>query len=135
MDTLTETQSRLMEAIAAAGGMDRQDLASTSKLGGAALETALKALKTRGLIAIDGAQITAVKARAPRATKQDELIALLGCKTGHYVDDLSRALGWQPHTTRAALTRLRQSGHRLEKLQPAEGERRARYRLAGEASS
>ncbi|MDP9195621.1 MAG: DUF3489 domain-containing protein [Pseudomonadota bacterium] len=31
------------------------------------------------------------------------------------MQDLVEALGWQPHTVRAALTRLRQSGHSIER--------------------
>lgn len=56
---------------------------------------------------------------------------LVSSPTGVTVEDLSAKLGWLPHTTRAALTRMRQAGIALEKLDPAEGSRQCRYRIAG----
>lgn len=70
--------------------------------------------------------------RAPVATtptsKKDQLIALLRSKGGADVQALSDALGWQPHTVRAALTGLRKAGVALEKMAVREGER-TRYRI------
>lgn len=63
-------------------------------------------------------------------TKTDDLIALLQCKFGVTIAELAAAMNWKPHTTRAALTRLRQSGWTIEKLDPANGERASRYRIA-----
>ena len=58
----------------------------------------------------------------PRAgTKKDRLVSLLSKKAGADVAALSAALGWQAHTTRAALTRLRQAGFPLEAAKPAGG--------------
>ena len=34
---------------------------------------------------------------------------------------LEQATGWQPHTLRAAITRLRQAGHRVERSRSADG--------------
>lgn len=72
------------------------------------------------------------RARAPAAqpptSKKDQLIALLRGKGGADVQALSDALGWQPHTVRAALTGLRKAGVALEKLAVREGER-TRYRI------
>lgn len=34
---------------------------------------------------------------------------------------LSKSLGWQPHTTRAAMTRLRQRGYDIERVPGSEG--------------
>ncbi|MCR9130625.1 MAG: DUF3489 domain-containing protein [Alphaproteobacteria bacterium] len=62
-------------------------------------------------------------------TKQSFLTELLTQEHGHTVASLSELLGWQAHTTRAALTRLRQTGTTIEKLPPAEGQRAARYRI------
>jgi DNA-binding transcriptional regulator PaaX len=42
--------------------------------------------------------------------------------------ELVSLTGWQPHTTRAALTRLRQRGYALERR---EGEGRTAYHLCG----
>jgi hypothetical protein len=58
------------------------------------------------------------------------LVRLLKASTGREIATLSRELGWQPHTTRAALTRLRKSGYLLEKL-PRQNGGGARYRIAG----
>ena len=67
----------------------------------------------------------------PKATKSDQLKTMLSKPTGVTVADLSVKLGWQPHTTRAALTRLKQSGLSVERLDPKEGSRQSRYRIAG----
>jgi predicted ArsR family transcriptional regulator len=71
---------------------------------------------------------------APRSTtKKDRLVRLLKASAGREIAALSRELGWQPHTTRAALTRLRQAGYAIEKL-PPQNNGGSRYRIAGEAS-
>jgi predicted ArsR family transcriptional regulator len=68
----------------------------------------------------------------PRAgTKKDRLVSLLSKKAGADVAALSAALGWQAHTTRAALTRLRQAGFPLEAAKPAGGGATV-YRIAVE---
>jgi len=64
-------------------------------------------------------------ARGP--TKQAVIIGLLQRQEGATLADLVAATGWLPHTTRAALTRLRQAGHVLEKTK---GETGAVYRIA-----
>lgn len=63
--------------------------------------------------------------------KSDQLRTLLAAPAGKTVADLSAKLGWQTHTTRAALTRLKQAGVTVEKLDAAEGSRQSRYRIAG----
>jgi Protein of unknown function (DUF3489) len=66
--------------------------------------------------------------QSPRAgTKQAHIIALLEREEGVSLDDLIAATGWLPHTTRAALTRLRQSGFTLAKSTGEDG--RTRYRI------
>lgn len=67
--------------------------------------------------------------RAP--TKQALIISLLQRAEGAAVAELVAATGWLPHTTRAALTRLRQAGHVLDK---SKGETGAVYRIAAPAS-
>jgi hypothetical protein len=70
--------------------------------------------------------------RAPRrATKRDRLVRLLKASAGREIAALSRELGWQSHTTRAALTRLRHAGYAIEKL-PPHNNSGSRYRIAGE---
>ncbi len=50
-----------------------------------------------------------------RPTKQADVLALLGRDDGATLADLIAATGWQPHTTRAALTGLRKKGHQIER--------------------
>ena len=77
---------------------------------------------------------TLVGRRPPRrTTKRDRLVRLLKAVAGRDIATLSSALGWQPHTTRAALTRLRQAGYAIEKL-PRQKNGGSRYRIAGEAA-
>ena len=48
-----------------------------------------------------------------RPSKIDGVIALLRCERGASLGDIFAATGWQPPSARAALTGLRQSGHRV----------------------
>lgn len=66
-----------------------------------------------------------------KASKTDQLKNLLAKPEGMTIEALSTRLGWQTHTTRAALTRLKQAGTEVEKLEPSEGSRQSRYRVAG----
>jgi Protein of unknown function (DUF3489) len=66
-----------------------------------------------------------------RTTKGDRLVRLLKAGAGREIAALSRELGWLPHTTRAALTRLRRAGYTIEKL-PRQNDGGSRYRIAGE---
>jgi hypothetical protein len=77
-------------------------------------------------------KITPAGRRAPsRPTKRNRLVRLLNASAGREIAALSRELGWQPHTTRAALTRLRQAGYAIKKL-PPQNNGGCRYRIAGE---
>jgi predicted ArsR family transcriptional regulator len=73
---------------------------------------------------------TAAKPKT-KASKTDQLKSLLAKPYGMTVETLSTKLSWQTHTTRAALTRLKQAGVEVEKLDPADGSRQSRYRIAG----
>ncbi len=53
-------------------------------------------------------------------TKRALLVELLRRDGGATLDALAEALGWQPHTVRAALTRLRQDGVTIDRV-PGEG--------------
>ena len=55
----------------------------------------------------------AVAAGRPAETKQARFVRMLQRDGGASVAELAAAMGWLTHTTRAALTRLRQSGHEL----------------------
>lgn len=64
---------------------------------------------------------------APKS-KKDQLVDLLRAKGGAAVQQISEALGWQPHTVRAALTGLRKAGITVEKMPARDGEL-SRYRI------
>ncbi len=63
-----------------------------------------------------------------RMTKKDQLIKLLGGKSGADLKSLSAKLGWQHHTTRAALSGLRKAGYDVVNEKPATGGA-SRYRI------
>lgn len=52
---------------------------------------------------------------AKKTTKTDKVIALLKRERGASLEDLTKATGWLPHTTRAAMTGLRKKGHAIER--------------------
>ena len=54
-------------------------------------------------------------------TKQAQLIQLLTRKAGADVATISEKLGWQSHTTRAALTGLRKAGFEISAEKPGDG--------------
>lgn len=56
-----------------------------------------------------------------RVTKKDQLIKLLSGKNGADIKVLSNKLGWQQHTTRAALTGLRKAGFEIVGEKPTGG--------------
>jgi hypothetical protein len=67
--------------------------------------------------------------KAPKpASKRALVLDLLRREHGASLADLTAATGWLPHTTRAALTGLRQKGHVLNKT--VGPDRRAIYTLA-----
>lgn len=64
---------------------------------------------------------TATAKKTAKATKKAQLIALLQRKSGMTIADASAKLGWQQHTTRAALTGLRKAGYEIELNKPQNG--------------
>jgi predicted ArsR family transcriptional regulator len=54
-------------------------------------------------------------------TKKAQLIQMLTRKAGADVATISDKLGWQSHTTRAALTGLRKAGFEISAEKPGEG--------------
>ena len=63
-------------------------------------------------------------------TKQARLVEMISAPDGAGIDAPSETLGWQVHTTRAALTGLRKKGLAVESAKGADG--KAVYRIAGE---
>lgn len=65
----------------------------------------------------------------PRQTKKARLIGMLKRQDGSTIAAISEAIGWQPHTTRAAITGLRKSGHHLDTGKPEKGRAGLIYRI------
>ncbi|WP_315762607.1 DUF3489 domain-containing protein [Sphingomonas sp. Y38-1Y] len=76
-------------------------------------------LTPAGRAVIGAAEAEAIPDTLPadthRLTKVAQVIALLSREGGATLDDLTKATGWLPHTTRAALTGLRKKGHVLDR--------------------
>jgi hypothetical protein len=76
----------------------------------------------------EGDSVEPPPTKGPRDGRKRELVvALLTREEGASLEDLVQATGWLPHTTRAALTGLRQKGHRLMRERDANG--RSVYRI------
>ena len=61
-------------------------------------------------------------------TKADQLVRLLSRKSGADIATLCETFCWQPHTTRAAISRLRKTGKDVM-MTPAANGKPARYRI------
>ena len=87
-----------------------------------------------GASAAESAQAFATP-RAPRVgTKLAKAIEMLRATEGATVAELSQAMGWLPHTTRAVLTGLRKRGYALT-LDRSDAERGSAYRIVLDASA
>jgi hypothetical protein len=60
---------------------------------------------------------TAPPTSTSKPSKIGKVLGLLQRDDGATLAELVAATGWQPHTTRAALTGLRKKGHLIEKWQ------------------
>ena len=122
-----------------AAGMAAADApAADADTGAGTTSTARPATRrrsTRAAVPVtpDGSEAAAVEIAAapvvspqPPGGKLGQVLEAVGGLGGATLAELVELTGWQPHTTRAALTRLRQHGHALH-LDPP-GERKA-YRL------
>lgn len=63
-----------------------------------------------------------------KTTKKDQLVRMLRAKSGTDAGTISRKLGWQVHTTRAAITGLRKAGYDIA-VEKAETGKPTRYRI------
>ena len=61
------------------------------------------------------ARLPKIETTPASASKIDQVIALLSRDEGATLAEMTAATGWQPHTTRAALTGLRKKRHALVK--------------------
>jgi DNA-binding MarR family transcriptional regulator len=71
--------------------------------------------------------------RQSRPTKRATVIAMLSRDQGSTLADLMDATGWLPHTTRAALTGLRQKGFQVERTRPDDAP--SIYRIVADATA
>ena len=69
------------------------------------------------------APVAAPTSTPGRSTKIRVVLDLLQQPAGCSLEDLIAATGWQPHTTRAALTGLRRKGHQIASLKSECGSR------------
>ena len=65
-------------------------------------------------------------------TKGAALVAALGGK-GKTIKQFTSLLSWQPHTVRAAFTRLRKRGYLIERVPPT-GKLAARFKLKAQSA-
>ena len=72
--------------------------------------------------------MTHAKAGRSRITKKAQLIRMLSNKAGTDVKAVRKKLGWQNHTTRAALTGLRKAGYTIA-TERCQGNKPTRYRI------
>lgn len=63
-------------------------------------------------------------------TKKSTLLRLISHPKGVTIDALMKAIGWQPHSVRAALTGLRKDGHKIGRS--TNKKRNSVYRIARE---
>ena len=68
------------------------------------------------------------KTRTQPKTKEAQLVQMLRRKTGADIGAMSKKHGWQPHTTRAALSRLRKAGFNVIRDETS-GTQPVRYRI------
>lgn len=72
--------------------------------------------------------------RRKSGTKKTQLVRLLHGKSGADVAAISAKLGWQAHSTRAALSGLRKAGYVIT-AEKGEGGKPTRYRIAAEPAA
>ena len=70
---------------------------------------------------------------SPAPTKAAIVLKLLARKRGATLTEITDATGWQAHSARAHLTRLRQAGKTLERVERPTGP--AAYRLMREVAA
>ena len=73
------------------------------------------------------------KAAVSRRTKADAILDLVQRPTGASISELTKVIGWQPHSVRAALTGLRKKGCEVVRTKDDQGV--TRYGVAAEPGS
>ena len=95
-----------------------------------------KASKRKSIQSTSAKTVKSFAARTtkPRETKRAQLIRMLKAAKGTDVARISKTLGWQKHTTRAALTGLRKAGFTIERV-ASDGDGASVYRITAEPSA
>lgn len=75
-------------------------------------------------------QSSQLPSKSENVTKKARLISLLSCKAGSDITSISKKFGWLPHTTRAALSRLRKAGYPISSAKSGAG-KPTKYRITG----
>jgi hypothetical protein len=91
---------------------------------GRSTKAAARGRRTKGAVdkTATPARVDAAEPAQTRGpTKQALIVGLLQRNEGAALSELVQVTGWLPHTTRAALTRLRQAGHALNKTKDEAG--------------
>lgn len=107
------------------------ELAETTAVDSKTVQSPVSPPKRRRGKAADNSKTAAVPPGAQSApiSKRNQLIRLLSMEQGADLATLNAALGWLPHTTRAALSGLRKAGHAVI-TEKDEGGNPTRYRIA-----
>ena len=82
-----------------------------------------------------GNGMTPMAASARAASKKSQMIDMLSGVGGSTISEISSALGWQPHTTRAAITGLRKSGYKVKTAKQVGGRSSLMYRIVPSAGA
>lgn len=137
MSELTLTKSEIALLTDAAARQDGQ-LAIPTNMKSAAVHRLITKFLEHGLIAVreqDGIEVHYLTRAGYRAvgqeppaesdrrsgSKRDLMVSLLEREEGASIQELMSATGWLPHTTRAALSRLRSGGKPVLKSKRADG--------------
>ena len=91
-------------------------------------ETSAQPEIPRAQVAVSGTKPTQHRP----GTKRAHVIALLSREQGAQLSELMATTGWLAHTTRAALTGLRQKGYAIERCKTADGT--SAYRIIADAA-
>lgn len=86
-----------------------------------------KAHPNKAETTVSGANTVKTKTDAPKSTKKALLLNRLKSRKGATQQQLSDEFGWQPHTGRAAISRLRTAGFDVTR---GEGKEAPIYRIA-----
>ncbi len=137
INTLTKTEARLLTD---AAGREHGLLVLPRTMKATTAQRLIDKLIKNGVVVARGENGTtdhhltpggyrAIGRKPPRepGTKQALILDLLGRGEGASLDELIAATGWLPHTTRAALSRLRSGGQALVKSARPDG--RTAYRI------